>query len=65
MAKQETPSPESIPSTDLKNLNLPVDSLQPILLDLDARASTTTTVLQEILAEGDDRYYIRHWGINE
>ena len=65
MAKQQTPSPQPIPSTEVEKHNLPVDSIEPILLDLDTRASTTTTVLQEILAQGDDRYDAHHWGINE
>jgi hypothetical protein len=65
MAEQQTPSPELIPSTEVEKLNEPVDSIGRIPLDLDTRASTTTTVLQEILARGDDRYYAHHWGINE
>ncbi len=65
MAKQQTPSPESAPAPEVEKFNLPVDPIEPILRDLETRASTTTSVLQEILARGDDRYYTHHWGINE
>lgn len=65
MAEQQTPSQEPIPSTDREDQNLPAESVEPTLRDLDARASTTTTLLQAILADGDDRLYVRHWGINE
>ncbi len=65
MAKQEPPSPQSIPSTDFDTPKVPVDSLETTLDQLEARASVTTTVLQEILARSGDNYYVHHWGINE
>jgi len=65
MAKQEPIFPQPIPSSDVENHTLPVDSIETTLADLEARSSTTTTVLQEILTQGDERYYVRHWGINE
>jgi len=65
MAKQQPLSPEPIPSTELVNRNVPVDPIESTLKEIDARASTTTTVLHEILAQSDDRRYAYHWGINE
>jgi hypothetical protein len=65
MAKQQLPAPQPIPSTEVENRNLPVDSIEPTLVETDTRASATTTVLHEILAQRDDNYYVHHWGINE
>ncbi len=65
MARQQPLPPESILSTDLEHYSLPVDSMETTLLELEARASKTTAVLQEILAREEDRYYVHHWGINE
>ncbi len=44
---------------------MPVDSIETTMVDMEARASTTTKVLQEILAQSDSHYYVQHWGINE
>ncbi len=65
MAKQDISFPQSIPSTELDSQNVPVDSIESALVEIDTRASTTTTVLQEILAQSEDRRYTYHWGINE
>lgn len=65
MAKQDPPVPQPIPSTEVENTTFPADSIETTFLALEARASTTTTVLQEILTHGDERYYVHHWGINE
>jgi hypothetical protein len=65
MAKLLLPSPQSVPSTEAENQNVPADPLEPTPVDIEARASTTTTVLHEILAQRDDNYYVYHWGINE
>ncbi len=65
MTKKEPPSPQPIPSTDAETRDALVDSMETTLVELETRASTTTTVLQEILAHGDERRYVNHWGINE
>ncbi len=65
MASQDTRSANPIPSTDAEDRKLPVDWMETSQVELEARASTTTMVLQEILARGEDRYYVHHWGINE
>jgi hypothetical protein len=65
MAKQEPLFPEPVPSNDVESHILPVDSIEAALADIEARSSTTTTVLQEILTHGDEHYYVHHWGINE
>ena len=65
MARQQPPSPQAIPSTDGESHNEPVDWIETTWGDIEARASTNTKVLLEMLAQGDDRYYVHHWGINE
>ncbi len=65
MARQQPPSTEPIPSTDIETHTLPVNPMEEALVELETRASVTTAVLQEILAQGDQPHYTRHWGINE
>lgn len=65
MAAKQVPSPQEIPSTETQNQSQAAESSELITAELSQRASTTTIVLQEILAQGDDRHYTRHWGINE
>jgi len=65
MAKIQTPFRQNIPSNDAPNEYQHVESIELITAEISSRASTTTTVLREILARGDDMHYARHWGINE
>lgn len=65
MTKQDLPSPQPIPPSEVEDRSSTVASIEATLLELETRASTKTSVLQEILARGDDRPYVHHWGINE
>ncbi len=65
MAKQHPPSLQPIPSTAVENHNSPVDSIETARVELKTRATNTTRALPENPAPADDRYYARHWGINE
>jgi len=65
MATRKMPSPKEVPSTETQDQSQPVESFELITAEISNRASTTTTLLQEMLARGDDRRYAQHWGINE
>jgi hypothetical protein len=65
MVKQQTPSQQFIPSTDLENQFPPLNAADPSPAETAGLTLTTTAVEQEISARGDDSYYANHWGINE
>ncbi len=65
MAKYIEPSLEISPSLEPENLEPGDESFDTISAEISNRALTTTAVLQEILAQADERRYVHHWGINE
>jgi len=65
MVKQELLSPEFLPTTESENRNVAIESFELASADISIRAATTTVLLQEILAQAEERRYAQHWGINE
>lgn len=65
MAKNKAlPFPEE-PATETQIQIQPTEMIEFTTREITTRAFTTTSVLQEILARGEDRHYATHWGINE
>ena len=65
MTKTEDSFSLSMPSIEPLGQDQPVQSLELTTAEIADRAVTTTSVLQEILAQGEQRHYATHWGINE
>ena len=65
MAKEQAPSQQQIPSTESEHLNEFVEPFALTPLAVLIGTSTGTTVPEEIRAQGDERRYATHWGINE
>jgi hypothetical protein len=65
MAKQEAPTHLPILSTEPENSTPPAESLESNAAELTNRATATSTLLAEMMAQLDDRHYPNHWGINE
>jgi hypothetical protein len=65
MKKEIESSPQALRSTESESQIPPAESLELIAAEITNRASTTTHVLEEILAQDEDRRYTQHWGINE
>jgi hypothetical protein len=65
MAKQQTPSQETVPSTAAEQPTLAVESREPGEAEVSIPPPTNRPVPVEILARLNDGYYTNHWGINE
>jgi hypothetical protein len=65
MAKQVAPPEQPLHPAELQEEVRPLESSELAPSSLTSRVSASTTVLEEILARGDDRRYATHWGINE
>jgi hypothetical protein len=65
MAKKQETSSQPFPSKEANSNGKTVERIELVTEEITNRAFATTTVLAEILARGDDRRYVTHWGINE
>jgi hypothetical protein len=65
MAKKQASSQQTIPFTEAEPVTRSVESTESTAAETSTPTPTNTSLPQEILAQGDEGYYVSHWGINE
>ena len=62
---KQTSPPHPVAASETEQPNLPVESIALASETTVDTAPTLTPAPYEIPERSDDRYYTRHWGINE